>query len=167
VRRVNWTIVAISAGITLGASVAVLSTENSVPETSGLVVPRWTPIDDETPAPPPAAQMVDVVTVSAAGYTQSLTPPPPPPPPRPAPVKKARAPKTILSVPKQVVSTTTNTVSTIANQALSPWSGWFVDSGSFNYFGDNSVGYYDAGRHWSDSRGGDGGGRHRACDYGW
>jgi hypothetical protein len=131
VRRVNWTIVAISAGVTLGVSVAVLSTDgSSVPQASGLIVPQSAPSDDEvhstpsSPSNPVIPPVVDVVTVTAAGYTQSLTPPPPP-------LVAVNAAVSIKPLPlvRNVVNKTTIRATSIVSQILggssSSWSGWF------------------------------------------
>lgn len=156
-RRVNWTIVAISAGITLGASVAVLGTGPAVPESSGLVVPRSMPVDEQPVAGTATVTgLPPVVSITAAGYTQQETPPPPPPPPPPVKPKAAVKTKAKPKPVSQVVRKTTNTAQQVVDQGIdtaSDWTGWFTDA---------SQSFYDSGRHWSDTRGPDGGGRHRA-----
>ncbi|GAB3908864.1 hypothetical protein GCM10029964_109370 [Kibdelosporangium lantanae] len=81
-RRFNWTIVAISAGVSLGAGVALLSTGGEVPRGSGLIVPQSMPVDTQgTPAKGPDSfipTVIDVVPVTAVGYTEPVETPPPP-----------------------------------------------------------------------------------------
>jgi uncharacterized membrane protein YgcG len=139
VGKVNWTVVAISAGVTLGASVAVLSTSDGTLDAGGgqIIVPQSAPGDDtvrppvrigqpQQPAPPP---VVSVVAVNPAGYM--VTPPPPvvtpPPPPVITPVVKVNV--SVSLTPGRLIRSTTSSTSKFVSQVigLSPnsWSGWF------------------------------------------
>jgi hypothetical protein len=89
VGKVNWTIVAISAGVTMVAGVAVLGDVSRPASTDGgIIVPQATeglgdqpvrppvrPKPDPAPDPVTPPPAVAVVTVNPAGYTQSLSRP--------------------------------------------------------------------------------------------
>jgi hypothetical protein len=142
VGKINWTVVAISAGVTLGASVAVLSTSDAAPEArgggGGIIVPQSAPVEDTVrppvriaqpvqPAPPP---VVSVVAVNPAGYT--VAPPPPAPvvtPPRPAKAPVIKVDASVPLTPGRLVRTVTNSPSRFASQVIGmssgPWGGWF------------------------------------------
>jgi hypothetical protein len=150
-RRFNWTIVAISAGVSLGAGVAVLSTGADVPRTGGLIVPQSMPVDSvgTTPRPPDSfiPTVIDVVPVTAVGYTQ---PADPPPPPKPVVAPKPKAKQPVAKKPTRVVTQRSQQITDYG------WSGWFAD---------NSGWWSDGGRHSADRRGYDGGGRHAVNPY--
>src|SRR4051794_3336942 len=104
-RRFNWTIVAISAGVSLGAGVAVLSTGGAGRGAGGLTAPQPLPVDTQAipPRPPDSfiPPVIDVVPVTAVGYTH----PDPPPPPKPKPVAaKPKVAKPVAKKPTQVVT---------------------------------------------------------------
>jgi hypothetical protein len=175
--------VAISAGVTLGASVAVLSTDgSSVPQVSGLIVPQSQPGGDSevhatqpSPPGPVTPPVVEVVTVTAAGYTQSLTPPPPPPSPvlavnvgisvKPLPLVRNVVRRTINPV---LNNPATSIVSQILGGSSSSGFGWFgtssVSRQSSNSLSTFAVQQDSGGRHQAAGGGSgrDGGGRHRS-----
>jgi hypothetical protein len=124
VGKVNWTIVAISAGITLGAGVAVLSTSAPPQQVDGLVVPQSGPVEEPvrppvrlgesdplTPVPTPA-----VVTLTPAAYTQALTPQ--------SGVSKSNAPAAIARTIRQTSPAVRQALSAVSRS--SSWSGWFA-----------------------------------------
>ncbi|MEV4315958.1 hypothetical protein [Actinocrispum sp. NPDC049592] len=139
--KVNWTVVAISAGVTLGASVAVLSTSGSdVPEAGGqIIVPQPQPVlageTAEVPAPevdvpdqpvPPAPPSVITVNlpVRPSGYTAT-----PPMPPRPAPPPAVRVNAAVNVNPGNLIRNTTTTTNEFVNRIIGmspmPGFGWF------------------------------------------
>jgi hypothetical protein len=124
VGKVNWTIVAISAGISLGAGVAVLSTSAPAPQAGGLVVPQSGPVEEPvrppvrlgesdplTPVPTPA-----VVTVTPATYSQALTPR--------STLARSNAPATIARTIRQTSPVVRQALSAVSRS--SSWSGWFA-----------------------------------------
>jgi hypothetical protein len=124
VGKVNWTIVAISAGISLGAGVAVLSTSAPAPQAGGLVVPQSGPVEEPvrppvrlgesdplTPVPTPA-----VVTVTPATYSQALTPR--------STVARSNGPATIARTIRQTSPVVRQALSAVSRS--SSWSGWFA-----------------------------------------
>jgi hypothetical protein len=184
VGKVNWTIVAISAGVTLGAGVAVLGNDTPASTGGGLIIPptleglgQQAP---QVPAGPIIASYPDdpvpprpvVVPVAPAGYVQSLTPPPVAAPPKQAlvsvPPAVARPVRAITSAVKPV----TSPALTIARQSISSIPtvssfDWFTSSTSTDgrYRSDGGYDRYDSGdRYDGGYRSGgdrDGGGRHR------
>jgi hypothetical protein len=124
VGKVNWTIVAISAGISLGAGVAVLSTSAPAPQAGGLVVPQSGPVEEPvrppvrlgesdplTPVPTPA-----VVTVTPATYSQALTPR--------STLARSNGPATIARTIRQTSPVVRQALSAVSRS--SSWSGWFA-----------------------------------------
>jgi hypothetical protein len=152
VGKVNWTIVAISAGVTLGAGAAVLGTPAATPPAgNGIIVPQAVAVEESAKPPVRTGQPVrpapPVVNVVPAGYTQTLVPAPPrvaqvPAPREPVAQTPVQTPvKTAVQTtvqttapvsPRQVIRSTTRHATALVNRARrsapAGWSGWFSES---------------------------------------
>jgi hypothetical protein len=162
VGKVNWTIVAISAGVTLGAGVAVLSTDSPATTNGGLVVPPTLatlgeqparipvrPVIREYPDDPVAPQVV-VVPVAPAGYAQSLIPPPVAAPLKPVLVSVPAVVRPVRAVTRTVAHTVRNVASPALSITRQVTSSIPVLSG-FDWFTSPSVVSSGTGRHYANS----------------